>query len=100
MTKQIDASPFLSLAPRGHRPRIGTEPRVHLSSTTVDPQTKAQIVKWIAEMGATQGVVLDSLVSFGVNKGFPKNKKASAARSTVPTLAQLPNAARKVRGEA
>jgi hypothetical protein len=95
--KQIEQ--FIALSTRGHRPRIGTEPRVHLSSTTVDPQTKAQIVKWIAETGATQGVVLDSLVAFGVKKGFPK-KKARAVRSTEPARAQLPNAARKVRGEA
>jgi len=89
----------ISLSTRGHRPRIGTEPRVHLSSTTVDPQTKAQIVKWIAEMGATQGVVLDSLVAFGVKKGFPKKKTRLDGFHAAPA-AQLPNAARKVRGEA
>ena len=98
MTKQNQSTPSLSLAVRGHRKCFGAEPRVHLSSTTVDPQTKAQIVRWIAEMGHTQGLVLDALVQFGSEEGFPKSK-TPAVRSTGPAGAQLPKP-RSVRAKA
>lgn len=98
MTKLIDASSFLSLAVRGHRKRIGKEPRVHLSSTTVDVQTKAQIVKWVADMGATQGVVLDKLTEFGSANGFLQKAKRRV-EFHVAHAAQLPKP-RSVRAKA
>jgi hypothetical protein len=71
----IDPTPFITLSSRGHRPRIGKEPRVHMSSATVDPTTKAAIIGWMAQLGASQGVVTDSVVRFAKSKGFPPKAK-------------------------
>jgi hypothetical protein len=60
MENKPDTS-FPTLAARGHRPRIGKEPRVLLSSTTVDPLTKSTLADWQAQTGRNLGGVLASL---------------------------------------
>jgi len=81
---------FPALAARGHRPRIGKEPRVLLSSTTVDPLTKSTLADWQRDTGHNLGGVLDASVSFAKSKGFPRashKKKAGARSSTSATPA-------------
>lgn len=80
---------FPALSARGHRPRIGKEPRVLLASTTVDPLTKQTLADWQRDTGRNLGGVLDASVSFAKSKGFPrashaihKSKKAGARSST------------------
>lgn len=85
MSTQIDASPFIQLAPRGHRQRIGKEPRVLLASTTVDVSTKAQLKVWQAITDDNLGGVLDAVVSFAKSKGFPRSIHKSNARGSRST---------------
>lgn len=89
MDKKPDTS-FPALAARGHRPRIGKDPRVLLSSTTVDPLTKSTLAGWQADTGRNLGGVLDASVNFAKAKGFPRashKKKAGARSSTSATPA-------------
>jgi hypothetical protein len=90
MNIPIKAAPFIAIAPRGHRQRIGKEPRVLLASTTVDVSTKAQLKVWQSTSNKNLGAVLDSCVSFAKQKGFarslPKNN-AGAPSSTSATPA-------------
>jgi hypothetical protein len=81
---------FPALAARGHRPRIGKEPRVLLSSTTVDVSTKLHLGLWQIETGHNLGGVLDASVAFAKSKGFPRashKKKAEGMRSTASSPA-------------
>ncbi len=75
MPNPIDPTPYITLSVRGHRPRIGKERRVHLSSATVDPSTKATIIGWMAKLGASQGITTDRVVRFAKAKGFPPKAK-------------------------
>jgi predicted secreted protein len=101
MTTQIEATPFIALAVRGHRKRIGKEVRVLLSSTTVDVTTKETLAAWKEQTGRNLGGVLDATVSFAKSRGFPRtsDKKTASVRSTGPDAAQLPKS-RSVRAEA
>ena len=85
MENKPDTS-FPTLAARGHRPRIGKEPRVLLSSTTVDPLTKSTLADWQAQTGHNLGGVLDASVAFAKAKGFPRaaHKKSASVRGSTP----------------
>lgn len=67
--------PFVSIAARGHRPRIGKEPRLHLSSTTVDDSTLNNIHLWMAMGKVKQGILIDRLVTFAALHNFPATLK-------------------------
>jgi hypothetical protein len=85
MNDKPDTS-FPTLAARGHRPRIGKEPRVLLSSTTVDVSTKLHLGLWQIETGHNLGGVLDASVAFAKAKGFPRaaHKKSASVRGSTP----------------
>lgn len=70
--------PFLSIATRGHRPRLGKEPRVLISSTTVDPKTRDQIQAWMKRTGLKQGVLMDRLITFATARRFLRPAKITA----------------------
>ena len=83
----IDCTPFIDIAPRGHRPRIGKEARVPLGGARVTPSTAAKVAAWMATLGTSRGITLDRLVSFGLAHGFSKATKKPA----LPTTAHAGN---------
>lgn len=67
----IDPTPFITITPRGHRPRLGAKlARVPLGGARVAPATAAKLAAWMAQIGKSRGITLDLLVTFADENGF------------------------------
>ena len=64
-----DSHPFTSIAPRGHRPRMGDAARVPLAGAYVDPRTAGLLAEWM-DSGLSRGLVIDQLAAFAAARGF------------------------------
>lgn len=80
----IDATPFIDITRHGHRPFIGKEKRVTLTSSTVEPVTLRQLNDWMVALDVSRGILLDQLTAFAVAHGFVKPAKKTAGPATTP----------------
>lgn len=75
----LDATPYIRLQiARGHRPRIGAEPRVMFPGATVDTKTAALAARWRVGKHAriSLGLLIDQVFAFALRHRFkPEFKK-------------------------
>lgn len=97
MPHSIDPTPFITITPRGHRPRLGVKlARVPLGGARVTAATAGRLTAWMAQLGKSRGITLDLLATFADENGFNDfatgytcRDKQQAGKSTTTPPARL-----------